>query len=170
MLVSKRYLPIFSIAMFLIAALCWAVGLWYHLSNPVTAESYINVYKYSEPFFDSVPISSYTTVHLRFSGNHPTTIRLTYYDETFYLASNVTFLDTRFTAIDLRGPGWYDFAFIPSSEPISMNILIAYERPNTFYLLFIIFGIWFSVLGAVSIAYSAWKKRRETQTKEQVLT
>lgn len=136
-------------------------GTWTYPSNP-----------------SEVPISPYATVRLTFSSNRSTTIYLKhkvsiYRTETIVIASNVTFLDTRFTAAkELGVSSLYTISFIPTAQPTKMKILITYERIHPFHDVFIIFGILSSVLGAIAIAYSVlnlaytvWKKRRGTQTK-----
>ncbi len=174
----RRHVSIVGVSIVIIAVIFWVVGLWVHVSNPFTVETVVDgtFMSYPEgaaqwpepPKLPGCPdpaIRSDIPVHLMFTSNCSTNIYLEHVVspirlESINIASNVTFLDTRFIAKEKFGvrSQIFVFDFEPVSLPAIMEILIQYEIPDNFYMLFMVIGIWFAALGFGQIVYSFFKK------------
>ena len=165
----RHHLPAFAVAAIIVAVALWAVGLWYYMSMPVIVDG--PKYSRGDEFF---PVDYDVTVHLMFSSNVSTTVYLEpwaspYSTERIEVASNVTFLDTRFVPKELGvRTSVCSLLFIPATQPARMNISMAHEIPNNFYYIYIFLGMGFAGLGIADIAYKAWKRRLEAKIEEQV--
>ncbi len=159
----RFHVPTFGVAVILVAVVLLAVGLWYHLSKPLIIETLSGISN-REIF----PVDSDVTVHLMFSSNVSTTVYiernyLGYRDGPITLASNITFLDTRFVPKELGvRSGICSLLFIPATQPARMNISATYEIPNNFYYIYIFLGMGFAGLGIADIANTV-KRRLEAK-------
>lgn len=152
MLVSKRYLLIFSILMIIVGI---SVCVYGYLAKPITTirlESAELVYvPGSNPSIKYLPVPQYNVVHLEFSSNYSMTIYVHFQGVTHKLASNVTYLDIRFTMAELGATKrWVltDFTFEPSRTPCAMRFNLTYERPYPqLGRYFSALGVWFLALG-----------------------
>ena len=162
MLVSKRYLLIFSVFMIIVGISVCAYGVWTYLTKPVVALGLMSaewVYpletgpsrKFVPPDYD---------IHLEFSSNYSTTIYIYLEGSTRQLASNVTDLDIHFTLMELGASAktlwyWTQFIFEPSRTPCAMRFNLTFERANTHIgLYFSALGVWFLAVGVGPPGYS----------------